>query len=345
MELLEAHFPRAEFKHLYPPAASVAHWLYNYGRRFALGRAAPWDRDSETNGAELWQDAEQYLQILDNAASSAAPSWARRLGRIVQTHVNRTHGTHLDLAEINGAARRLLAAECSAFTKDLDLLSEPAIPYVNWAGQLQADHTVVSFNYDRLVELLGKQTQKIQCVVPGQDPPSGVARAYKLHGSVDWLLEDRVNDPQMLQHSPDSFAALNCERNIRLVIGSPGLTKSKVTELLHEKMWEPAGKALAEAETIVFVGYRLPATDCYAQKFLLDAIYANQSDHPSVHIVLGPNNSSEDCARLGCLLRFALRKRQETPFDGFRGRGRFSLRPWPLYAADFLGQAGAIIFG
>src|SRR5712692_4989054 len=79
MANLEAHFPPAEFKQLYAvaagvhvPAVEIAHWLYNYGRRFVLGRNTEQGNMPnawmQATGQELWQDAEEYLQILDGAA-------------------------------------------------------------------------------------------------------------------------------------------------------------------------------------------------------------------------------------------------------------------------------------
>src|SRR6266852_733920 len=78
MANLEAHFPPTEFKQLYAPAAGVdvpaveiAHWLYNYGRKFDLGKNAEQGHLPnawlQAIGQKLWQDAEEYLQILDRA--------------------------------------------------------------------------------------------------------------------------------------------------------------------------------------------------------------------------------------------------------------------------------------
>jgi hypothetical protein len=346
MAHLKAHFPSDEFANLYGRDADVAHWLYNYGRRFILGRSQLWDRNE--TGEELWQDAEQYLQILDDAASSPGSPWTTRIADILKTHVSgwTARADPRNLLELNGAARRLLAAECSAFTKALDLKYDPAIPYRDWARRLTNEDTIISFNYDCLLERLGATSDTIDCLVPDGGPrrpgAESMATAYKLHGSVDWLVADAVPfDPQQIQRSTDEFAAVNCERHERLVIGSPGQTKSKLTEVLREKLWEPAGVALAEASAIVFVGYRFPPTDTYAQKFLLDAIEGNRSDYLAIHVVLGPNIGSPDIVRVRQLLALAVASRQEMPVlhQTSPYPRSFNLLVRPLYAADFLGRA------
>src|SRR6266849_5122262 len=145
-------------------------WILGAGFSRSLGGALAWDRERGETGEELWQDAEEYLQILDAAASDPRSPWATRINRIVHTHLNRVQGPERaqpSLVEINGAARRLLAAECSAFTKVLDLQSEPVTQYATWARRLGPEHTIITFNYDKLLELLGAKTGKLACVPPG----------------------------------------------------------------------------------------------------------------------------------------------------------------------------------
>lgn|SRR6266849_4254359 len=87
MAHLEAHFPQNEFPHLYGNASNIAHWLYNFGRQFSLGRAdGPPAWHPRVLGQRLWDDAEQYLQILDGAAWNAQSPWAKRITSIVPGH-------------------------------------------------------------------------------------------------------------------------------------------------------------------------------------------------------------------------------------------------------------------
>src|SRR5216684_126175 len=341
MANLKAHFPPAEFPRLFGDASDVVHWVYNYGRQFSLGRALAWDRERGETGEELWQDAEEYLQILDVAASDPRSPWATRINRIVHTHLNRVQGpegAQPSLVEINGAARRLLAAECSAFTKVLDLQSEPATQYVTWARRLGPEHTIITFNYDRLLELLGAKTGKLACVPQGWDRDGSVASVYKLHGSVDWVSEDVGKPQRVIKVSSDPFAALTCDSPTKVVIANPGPTKSVLTDTLEEQ-WTAAFKAILFADAVVFVGYRFPPTDARAQQTLLHALRNNKSQYLAVHIVLGPNTASLDCIRLRQLLALTLADRKELQFGEklhFKSR---NLRAWALGAADFLGQA------
>ncbi len=242
------------------------------------------------------------------------------------------------LVEINGAARRLLAAECSAFTKVLDLQSEPATQYATWARRLGPKHTIITFNYDRLVELLGAKTGRIACVPAGWERDGSVASAYKLHGSVDWVSEDVGKPQRVIKVSGDPFAALTCDPHTKIVIANPGPTKSALTDTLEEQ-WAAAFKAIVLADAIVFVGYRFPPTDARAQETLLRALRNNANHYLAVHIVLGPNTASSDCIRLRQLLALTLADRRELQFGEQPDIKTRNVRAWALWAADFLGHA------
>jgi len=259
----------------------------------------------------------------------------------VHTHLNRVQGPERaqpSLVEINGAARRLLAAECSEFTKVLDLQSEPVTQYATWARRLGPEHTIITFNYDRLLELLGAKTGKLACVPPGWERDGLAASVYKLHGSVDWISEDAGKPERVIKVSSDPFAALTCDSPAKIVIANPGPTKSALTDAL-EGQWSAAFKAILLADAVVFVGYRFPPTDARAQQTLLHALRNNKKHYLAVHIILGPNTASLDCIRLRQLLALTLADRRELQFGEklhFKSR---NLRAWALGAADFLGQA------
>lgn len=51
-------------------------------------------------------------------------------------------------------ARRLLAAECSVFLDCADLHREQWEPYFDWTSKVGQLDTIISFNYDRVVETL-----------------------------------------------------------------------------------------------------------------------------------------------------------------------------------------------
>ena len=53
------------------------------------------------------------------------------------------------------AARRLLGAECCSFLHSVDVAAERWRPFHRCASQLTGEDTIVTFNYDRVVELVG----------------------------------------------------------------------------------------------------------------------------------------------------------------------------------------------
>lgn len=174
---------------------------------------------------------------------------------------------------------------------------------------------------------------------PGDgEPKPGIARAYKLHGSVNWLSKDTGESQRVAYRADDLFAALICDPHTKIAIGNLGPTKSKMSKML-DPLWQAAGAALHKASAIVFVGYRFPPTDTYAQKFLLDAIENNESDYLAVHAVLGPNLGSPDIVRMHQLLTLTLSSRPEIRMGLGAGEPcsmSCNLLVWPFY--DFLGR-------
>src|SRR4051794_16114286 len=60
-------------------------------------------------------------------------------------------------AAVSGAAKRIMAAECSAFLIDTDLKSEKWSPYMQSARELDANHTIITFDYDLVLDRLAKE--------------------------------------------------------------------------------------------------------------------------------------------------------------------------------------------
>jgi hypothetical protein len=215
---------------------------------------------------------------------------------------------------------------------------------VDWARRLGVEDTIITFNYDTVIERLGRKVggtvDAISCPAPGEEPPPGIARAYKLHGSVNWLSRDTGESQRVVYRTDDPFAALSCDMDTKIAIGNPGPTKSKLTKML-DPLWQAAGAALAKASAFVFVGYRFPPTDTFAQQFLLDGIEKNRNEYLAIHVVLGPNIGSPDIVRARQLLAQALASRQEMPMELLQSSpypNSCNLLVWSLYAADFLGR-------
>jgi hypothetical protein len=165
------------------------------------------------NKEKSWTDAEQFLSWVDGGLHT---------GTSVTKFVERTLGKNSFLVAGSGsdpsrAARRALAAECHLFL-DTNTSSESWSPYREWNHCLDRNDTVISFNYDRVVEeLLGDATTSI--LLPGNRARTDVPRVLKLHGSIDWLIRnsgacERVGVDEALAERKDIIA-----------IASPGPTK------------------------------------------------------------------------------------------------------------------------
>jgi hypothetical protein len=77
----------------------------------------------------LWHDVEEYLDHLDSAAgqgenSPSARRLATMIARVQEPPRVETRATFTDVKSLSASARRLLAAECSAFLVGNDLAAE-----------------------------------------------------------------------------------------------------------------------------------------------------------------------------------------------------------------------------
>jgi hypothetical protein len=284
-----------------------------------------------------WVDAEEFLEQLDNAAF--APS-----GRAAVQALLRSRAQAASLAipttdffeSMAAAAKRMVAAECCMFLRNADPHSERWRPYVNWAKSLQADDTIITFNYDRVVEVAAAAAgREIAVLAGGQPVREGLPRLLKMHGSVDWR---RGGNEYVLVNAPEH--AVTCPAD-EIGIASPGASKLTLSQQ-WKGLWQAAGTALQQAQAIVFVGYRFPPTDSYSRERLLGAVGQNNSGpHVSVHTVLGPDTQGDQARRLDGMLRYALGQTRRKPFLGGRLPIQspptfFTLLAQPLYAEDFL---------
>jgi len=222
-------------------------------------------------------------------------------------------------------------------------------PYQTWWSSLQPGQTIISFNYDLVIERLASEdTGKLvvvmpQTEVPGACNPGKAVRLIKLHGSVNWRRLPEAASPDRCRLQSDDFA-ITCEDE-ELAIASPGLTKQRMVKDDFSSLWVHAEAALRAAKAIVFVGYRFPPTDSEALARLLAAIGANESPYLALHTVLG-STRGDDERRLHSLLRYAARVKgrkhtSRVGMDALDGMGQGGLRLYTLvsqglWAQDFL---------
>jgi hypothetical protein len=248
-------------------------------------------------------------------------------------------------------ARHLIAAECCAFLEKVDPQREQWDPFRSWESELGPTDTIITFNYDRVLETLAEAHNRraqqlrfpmsqLKTIRPGRVEEDmrdsvGCCPVMKLHGSVDWRLVSKDPAAIEIMDGKPTFA-IDCKPE-DLAIATPGPSKKDLTVAFAD-LWRQARKALSEASVIVFVGFRFPPTDSDARRELLGAIRENHAPNLSVHIVLGP--AGEHSKRLESLLEF-VRPIEPVPAANALSKGnlnrnrQYKVTVHPLYAQDF----------
>jgi len=276
---LQAHY--ADTK-LLGAAEAWAVCLYHYGRNYEEGalitqfvtvpmryparNAAQERRITTGDGEYLWSDAEAFIDQLDaETQHMSGDDWGRfqRAAHAIREGVFRltsagASGPVPPLKEVRDAARRLVGAECAMFVEKGDPDAEQWHAHVHWFSGLPREDTLVTFNYDLVLETMraflngrGINTPW-NFVLPGDAPPPGVALVLKLHGSIDWKREA----PRRFTQGDKRF--LLTAPGDQLAIATPGPGKHERTSEFLD-VWQLAEKRIESADAIVFVGYRFPA--------------------------------------------------------------------------------------
>jgi hypothetical protein len=272
-----------------------------------------------------WRHAEQFLERLDIAADNGIER--QRLALFcdaINQHEHETNRYGKDLfgdmlglydsdcfRTVHLLALKLLAAECCAFLEDANPDYEIWSPYRRWAELLTPQDTVLTFNYDRVPDILSA-FGKIHIPVPSEllAPQVGQrtthhaasnATVLKLHGCVTWIDEGAEQGPPKIVRAAtlDQFrgggvanvAALHCERKAQLAIATPGPTKQRRVDRIESTtpltgdaeaglnwLWQSAQAAIERADAIVVLGYSLPPTDAYTRAWLLRHIKTGVSN-------------------------------------------------------------------
>jgi len=211
-----------------------------------------------------------------------------------------------------------VAAQCCSFLRYSPTNLERWDPYVEWLKTLRADDTVVTFNYDRVVETASSAEAGGRGVLPltfehRSDIRDVIDRARsaqisilaKLHGSVDWEHDDTPGRTMPVRTSPNrEYAVTNSSQP--LYICTPGGSKKARAQKELKPLWDFAHERLAEADHVIFLGYRFPPSDAQARTSILGAIRrSTEARLCRVTIVLGADAGGAQ--RLELLLRHAAR--------------------------------------
>lgn len=293
-----------------------------------------------SRGAKYWEHAEDFLDLIDSATdpgNSPRKEFARKLVARV------TSKTTLD--EFRDLAVLAIASEVNAHVAIGSITSEAWQPYINWAQQLPETDSIITFNYDTLLEKVGRDPSVSTVKADGVMWPKGHVRdlppnrcpIYKLHGSAEWGWDD---GKKLFQDVHTGGFTLT--DGLRPLIGTPGATKKKLCDAQFEDIWAAAMGKLKEAEAVVFMGYRFPPSDSFSRRMLLEALQNNKNLTLRVHTVLGPSVGDAATVRLNELIRETLYSAGRLNYaDHPRGgvpdiASKFSIRNHPLYAEDFM---------
>lgn len=176
---------------------------------------------------------------------------------------------------------------------------------------MQPKDTVISFNYDRVLNILNEYLVTTKKPRPrgrfvlnspvGRDSEQVDATRdvavpmYHLHGHVGWLSPDGKGVDCGSANSAGIRPALARAHYTPegAVLGLPGRIKTAMPTGILKDVWDRAMGAIRNADSIVFVGYRFPETDNVAKQELADALRNNPKAR--VHVVLGAGSADLPC--------------------------------------------------
>lgn len=222
-----------------------------------------------------------------------------------------------------------LAMETHFFLEDLAETSERWIPYDNWYSKLDSNDTIITTNYDLVMETLeSRYCKAIGTALPqtcdiaeiGTQRRQRGPYVYKLHGSIDWFEHEDRAKRRTIRNSSELI-------HKDILIGTPGLAKAELARSLLRDQWKQAMIEVEQCNVLSMVGYSLPATDNFLRTTLLDQI-AKNTRLRLVNIILGDRNERGNRAK--SVLKQSVRNRDNT-----NGREVKVLLP-SVYAQDFL---------
>jgi hypothetical protein len=293
--------------------------------------------EKETNSA----DAERFLELCDYSHlpqnSWFLESFIKQLPWIRSAYIDSglpDSDSEFGYDCINGTRIRL-GLESNHFLRCVPEDSERWIPYDRWFRGLGKNDTIVTLNYDLLVETVASRGKRafpggelktrddlllVDELLNQNENHSDLPMLFKLHGSVDWIelqgkaLVKRYNVDDYFHGQPP-------------LLGTPGTMKARLSKGCLDKVWGSAIEKIKEAHVISIVGYSLPETDNDFRIKLLDSIIGTYGNLKAINIVLGPATPHSQRAR--AILEQATR--QFAPDDH-----RPTVNLLPIYAQDYL---------
>jgi hypothetical protein len=294
--------------------------LFHHGMGYPEGYAFQVHKMIPQGERGLWHHAEEYLELLDGwAASDSGDSELESVRSRFHTACEASLGTTVHARRVssfpirNGDARKLLiearriiAAECSEFLRNPN--QERLKPYLRWLRMLTSEDTIITFNYDCLLEKVAAQDSR-EIAILGAEKSIGCQHIaaptlLKLHGSVDWKMHQGADFP-CVRAGDIEFATQHPGAGF---LCTPGGSKLLTTNSL-KPLWTRARNAIIHADRVYFIGYRIPESDAAAREMILEALRQSTADRP-VRIILGAA-PHPDSSRLATLVKMVGREVQD----------------------------------
>lgn len=297
-------------------------------------------RTPDRAGNFLDVNIEETLEILDYCEEKPNSTTARTLiKRIFLCPVPAKEG----FSELNRILRVRLAMSTLLFLEIIPDNSERWSPYTRWFGGLTKDDTILTFNYDNVVEraaeLAGRayyqalKTSRPQEIMSSDLNPD----LLKLHGSATWVTSRELKNACLddIECREFDWPRMIEDTKLKVMIGTPGLTKSRYAAKFLEPIWTKAKEAIAGADLVSIIGYSMPPTDTEANGMILDHLAANKNPHLAVDIVLGPSSRSDTANRMQQIISQVM-GREYVDGSGrlFSRSNRIKVRP--MYSQDYL---------
>jgi hypothetical protein len=183
--------------------------------------------------------------------------------------------------ELKNALVVLYGRKCDEEAANLSITSSYALGRI--VQEMKPGDTLVSFNYDTLVERLARK-QGITLLHGCGLPPEGVVRFAKPHGSASWNLYSLGHD---LTDGPPAVVSLDpgdamTGRVDPLLLGAVPIKSELIVEVqcyyhAHRvfevilRQWRAIADAVRDADRIVVLGYSFPKEDAYGRFFFHEA--------------------------------------------------------------------------
>lgn len=259
-----------------------------------------------------WADAEEFLEEIDEYLSqdkSLQQAWFNQ-HHSFSSHSERTNlKNSLTTLKDGSPLKRLkrsiqltIMETCShPYTRDPKSVTyEKWDPYRRWMKEVLKPNgvdSIVTFNYDRVVEKIGGHLGIPIDVIKTKNDFNNSAGIplFKMHGSFNWQLTG-ANSDQIIDIEEQDDARFSDfwiqNPKLTMAIGTPGKTKKALSETAFKAIWDSACAEIQKADSLVFIGYRLPPSDSYPREKLIEAIRRNaQNRDPqkplTIHLVLG----------------------------------------------------------